>query len=310
MRRTMKHHPTISAVALLVAGTLTAGAYPCTPAVVGPVTPGQAFNLAGYTYAPINTSPASRSTRSTYVYPGQTFNLAGYTYAPVSPENLAPTPATPPQEQPAPTPQPKATPSPWSVEIAGSANFATRPIMRADWEELAPKVNTYGADITVARTITSGLSANIRFGFAYGSDSLTYSDDGYSERYKVTDFILMPGLRYTFGLSENAHLFLGANIGIISRSLKCREYDNFLGAPEGYYPTTIKWHDSDYAFTYSAEIGLRYNITPHIGLFAAYQFSGSSAHPKRAPQEEWDDASYSSPRQYHNTVRCGLSCTF
>ena len=309
---------TLSATVLLIAGAITAAASPSAAAAVGPITPGQPFTIAGYTYAPVNADPSTRATRTTYVTPGQPLTIAGYTYAPVN---------TPPQSQPttkpAPAPQPAASwydtsdaPSPWSVEIAGSANFATRPIMRADWEENAPKVNTYGADITLSRTLIQDLSANIRLSFANGEDSFTETDYGtYSEHYKVTDFALMPGLRYTFQLAPSFAIYLGANIGILSRSLKCREFSPYYYSispdePPVSSSDTTKWHDSTFAFAYCAEIGLRCNITPSLALFAAYQISGSSARPKRTPQEEWDTDTYTSPRQYYNTIRAGLSYTF
>ena len=64
------------------------------------------------------------------------------------------------------------------------------------------------------------------------------------------------------------------------------------------------------SLAYCAEIGLRCDITPQLGLFAAYQISGSSARPKRTPQDEWDTDTYTSPRQYYNTIRAGLTYTF
>ncbi len=313
----MKTTTTLSAISLLLAAaSATAAAYPY---AVGPITPGQPFTLAGYTYAPVSSAPASRAVHATYVTPGQPLTLAGYTYAPVQPASILPPP--PPQEEPAPQPasapwyDPSPSPSPWSVEIAAAANFATRPIMRADWEENAPKVNTYGADITLSRTLVKGLSANIRLSFASGEDSFTETDYGtYSEHYKVTDFALMPGLRYTLPVTTGTSVYLGANIGILSRSLKSRESDTGLLSPEepssSYTDNTTKWHDSALAFAYCAEIGLRCNITPSLALFAAYQISGSSARPKRTPQDEWDTDTYTSPRQYYNTIRLGLSYTF
>ena len=340
-------HLLYAPLCLLLGAAALAEAYPYAPSAVG-IRNGHPFNLAGYTYAPVGMAPASRGTHSTYVYPGQIFNLDGYTYAPVPPESVAvvttppapapepepapapkPTPAPEPEPAPEPTPAPEPvaaptptvttaakTPSPWSVEIAAAANFATRPIMRADWEELAPKVNTYGADITLSRTLVKGLSANIRLGFACGENSFTETDSGtYSERYKVTDFSLMPGLRYTFQLSGRTSCFLGANIGLLSRNLKCREFSawSVVGpepdSPASVYSETTKWHDSDYAFAYSAEIGVRFSISPRTEVFVAYQISGSSARPQRLPQVEGDDT-YSSPHQYYNTVRCGLSYTF
>lgn len=287
------------------------------PHAVGPIIPGQPFAIAGYTYAPVNTAPSSRATCATYVTPGQPLTIAGYTYAPVN---------IPPQARPAYAAQPTPnysypwydtadTASPWSIEIAAAANLATRPIMRAYWEENAPKVNTYGADITISRTLIQDLSANIRLGFASGKDSFTEGDfDMYAERYKVTDFTIMPGLRYTFQLAPSFAIYLGANIGILSRSLKCREFSSSyyyisLDEPPVSSSDTTKWHDSTFAFAYSAEIGLRCNITPHLALFAAYQISGSSARPKRAPQYKGEE-SYSSPCQYYNTIRAGISCTF
>ena len=62
------------------------------------------------------------------------------------------------------------------------------------------------------------------------------------------------------------------------------------------------------SLAYCAEIGLRCDITPQLGLFAAYQISGSSARPKRVLQDEWE--TNASPRQYYNTIRAGLTYTF
>ncbi len=270
------------------------------------ITSGQPFQLGAYTYAPVGKAPASRSTHSTYIYPGQTFSLSGYTYAPVPPESIMtvetpppapapepepapapePTPAPAPEPTPAPAPEPPPAPEPqdapavvpsvpsthpWSLEIAGSYNFALKDLMK--WEGSSnPKVNTYGVDLTALYALNEKHSLNIRLGWATGDDTLKESYMGFSEsdKYEVQNIYIMPGYRFTGNITEKLHFFGGANLGIAQTKVTNKE--TWTGGGE-------KYNKSKWGFAWSIEAGLAQDITKRSKVTLAVQLMGLTGRP-------------------------------
>lgn len=187
--------------------------------------------------------------------------------------------------------------NPYSIEAAVSYNFAARDIFRfGDFK--GPKVDTLGVDVTGMYTVTENSSFNLRFGFATGSDSTTY-DDFFRFRARVNNFYLMPGYRYTMPLGDYTSGFIGVNIGIINQSIKLKLTDEDFAD---------KAHGSDYGFAYSAEAGLRYEISKHFDIFVAYQFFGSTAEVGGSHDHDSDIAEMRS--QLYHCVRAGVSLDF
>ena len=187
--------------------------------------------------------------------------------------------------------------NPYSIEAAVSYNFAARDIFRfGDFK--GPRVDTLGVDLTGMYTVNENSSFNLRFGFATGSDSKSY-DDFFSLRARVNNFYLMPGYRYTMPLGDYISGFIGVNIGVINQSVKLKLTD------EDYID---KAHGSDYGFAYSAEAGLRYEISKHFDVFVAYQFFGSTAEVGGSHDHDSDIAEMRS--QLYHCVRAGVSFDF
>lgn len=190
--------------------------------------------------------------------------------------------------------------NPYSIEAAVSYNFAARDMFKfGDFK--GPKVDTLGVDITGMYTVNSNSSFNLRFGFATGSDDKNY-EDLFKMRARVNNFYLMPGYRYTHPMGEYVSGFIGANIGIINQSVKLKISDSEFES---------RGHGSDYGFAYSAEVGLRYEISKHFDVFVAYQFFGSTAEVggshSHGNDEDW--GAKLSAQLYH-CVRAGVSFDF
>lgn len=208
--------------------------------------------------------------------------------------------------------------SPWSVEVAGGYQFAIREfqkspmvsdgknLYRSDWS--MPKVDLISADITGVYNLTDRQALTLRFGYAAGDDSV----GGDEERARVKDevelFTIMPGYRYTMPVyQDKLKAFAGVNAGVAYLKYKSTQ----SGAPDDFYNTKVD--DSDWGFAYSAEIGLRYDVTENIGIFAAYQFSGNTADVKRLPYNRNPKnpmIDNQTRMQVYNGVRAGLSYAF
>lgn len=187
--------------------------------------------------------------------------------------------------------------NPYSIEMGVSYNFAARDIVKVK-NGNAPKVDTLGVDLTGVYAVSDRSSLNLRFGFATGSDDVrgnSYFDTSKTD-VRVNSFYLMPGYRYTHPLGEYAYGFIGANIGVINESIKAKFTDNF---------DVRRFHGSEYGFAYSAEVGMRYEISRHFDVFLAYQFFGSTAEPGLNHV-----ADSSTRSQLYHCVRAGVSIDF
>ena len=186
--------------------------------------------------------------------------------------------------------------NPYSLELGVGYNFAARDIVKADGYN-APRVDTLGVDLTGVYAVNEHSSFNLRFGFATGSDDASQIG-GYKMDVRVNDFFLMPGYRYTHPMGEYVSGFIGANVGVINESLKLK-----LEEPD---VATYHAHNSEYAFAYSAEVGLRYRISRHFEAFLAYQFFGSTADPSFTG----DDNGAHTRKQLYHGVRLGVALDF
>lgn len=183
--------------------------------------------------------------------------------------------------------------NPYSIELAGSYNFAARDIVKVNGN--GPKVDTIGVDLTGMYTVNDRSSWNLRFGFASGSDN--DSDGLFSNtKVRVNNFYLMPGYRYTHPLGDYVSGYIGVNIGVINEALKVK----YTGAP-----MEERFHGSKFGFAYSAEVGLRYEISSHFDVFVAYQFFGSTAEPGLNGVQD-----SSTRAQLYHCVRAGVSFDF
>ena len=191
---------------------------------------------------------------------------------------------------PAPAPAPAPIVSPWAVEVGTGYNFASKNLFKGDKDQ--KKVNTWGWDLTGVYKLDENNALTLRLGYAYGNRK---QDDDY--RFKVNNWSLMPGYRYTYALDDQWSLFAGVNVGVT----------NMKWRVTGEGEATDK---SGWGFGYSAELGVRYAINTNWDVFAAYQFSGSTASPKYTEGPEGQVDSIRAKAQNYHSVRIGVGYTF
>ncbi len=210
------------------------------------------------------------------------------------------------------------TTNPWSVELAGGYQFAAREFqkspMASNGENIyrsnlsMPKVDLISADVTGVYNLTDKQALTLRFGYAAGDDSINIDGEATSVKDKVELFSIMPGYRYSIPVyQDKLKAFAGVNAGVAYLKYKSTQSD----APDEFYNTKVD--DSAWGLAYSAEIGLRYDVTENVGVFAAYQFSGNTADVKRPtynrnPNNPMIDNQ--TRAQVYNGVRAGLSYAF
>ncbi len=232
------------------------------------------------------------------------------TTATTAPAATAPAAATPTETTPV-----AAPPCALTWELGAGYNFATRHLAPGD-DELNPKVDTLNIDLTAVYKLAEQHALTLRFGYAGGTDSVTetetWTEGGYTihESYRVharvNNFYLMPGYRFTQALTDTVSLFAGANIGVANSSVKIKE--TWEGSAAGYSGgESYKAHGSEFGLAYSAEIGIRYNITPTWDIFIAYQLFGSTA----KPDVDYGDGDVAKTRQQlSHGIRVGIGCQF
>ena len=217
---------------------------------------------------------------------------------------------TKPAPAPAPVPTPAPVVSPWAVELGAGFNKAAKVTFPTDEEfgQDQKKVNTWSWDITGVYNLDENNALTLRLGYAYGNRQQDEAD-----RIITNTWCLMPGYRYTYALNDQWSLFAGANIGVASHAwrLKMDADDGEDGDDEGDdvdVPRSI--HKSGWGFAYSAELGVRYDISTNWNVFAAYQFSGNTAAPKYKISGPGATYSLRSKRQNFHGVRIGVGYTF
>lgn len=211
------------------------------------------------------------------------------------------------------------TTNPWSVELAGGYQFAIRefqkpPLLGGEHagnraKVPMPKVDLISADVTGVYNLTDRQALTLRFGYATGDDKKkAEGDDTTYVKDEVDLFTLMPGYRYTLPVyGDKLKAFAGVNAGLAYVKYKSEQY----GVPNDNYNTKVD--DDNWGLAYSVEIGLRYDVTERVGVFAAYQFSGNTAHIKRHTYNHGTQNSHAdnqTRKQVYNGVRAGLSYAF
>lgn len=185
---------------------------------------------------------------------------------------------------------------PLSLEVAGVYRFASRYIMSDDFV-YGKKIDTYGGDLTLVYGLNDNWSANLRIGYTFGDE--VDRDYGCRQEVDLHTFTIMPGLRYTTPLNDTWSVYGGVNMGVANESVKYRMY-----APLDKW--TEKFHDSEWNFAVSAEVGLRYKVSENTEIFAAYEFYGSVATPLLG--DEW--TRLDTHRQTYHGIRTGVSIKF
>ena len=193
---------------------------------------------------------------------------------------------------PAPTPAPAPIVSPWAIEVGTGYNFASKDLFKGVEDQ--KKVNTWGWDLTGVYKLDENNALTLRLGYAYGSRK---QDNDI--RYKVNNWSLMPGYRYTYALSDKWFAFAGANVGLVSFAWLDKEKED-LGNN----------HKSGWGFGYSAELGVRYAVCGNWDAFVAYHFSGDTASPRYIVTRGGQSTSIRPKKQNFHGVRIGVGCKF
>ena len=183
-----------------------------------------------------------------------------------------------------------AVASPWSIELAATYTWGVPDI----YQYVSPcqEIKSIGADITGVYAIDEHNAVTLRFGYTWGGEKFAWDEEWIKTR--IHTFSLMPGYRYTSPICDQLSWFVGANVGIANASYKITEYDQ---------EDKDSAHKSGWGFAYSAEIGLRYELTENLDVFCAYQYGGNTASPK-------EEGNRFAHRQHGHTARVGVGIKF
>ncbi|MCQ2365777.1 MAG: outer membrane beta-barrel protein [Akkermansia sp.] len=166
-----------------------------------------------------------------------------------------------------------AVASPWSIELATTYTWGVPDIYNGAWNNgHCKEIKSIGADITGVYAIDEHQAVTLRFGYTWGGEKWAADEEGSWNKTRIHTFSLMPGYRYTDAITDQLSWFVGANIGIANASYKDSTYyeKERLGSD----------HKAAWGFAYSAEVGLRYELTESLDVFCAYQYGGNTASPK------------------------------
>lgn len=188
--------------------------------------------------------------------------------------------------EPAPIVTPAPAPCcPLTLEVAGVYKSAAKELLSYG---PAKEIDVMGADLTLVKPLCGNSAVTLRFGYNFG-DEAQRGVFGGTEEVDVHSFYLMPGYRYTHALTEKTSLYGAVNAGIANTSFKYK----FDDAEE-----IDKWHDSDWGFIATLELGVRYQLCEKTELFAAYEFTANYAKPDGCDE------------QTYNGVRVGVGFKF
>ncbi len=209
---------------------------------------------------------------------------------------------------PALTPAVAASTEGWYAEVAafvGSSNqdIATSPYASAPMPE---RVDIIGGDLTVGYNLDAQNAIQLRFGYGFGRDmnSSGSAETGMDKNtMDVHTFTLMPGYRYTYKMDDSWSIYGAVHAGIANQSLK---FETEAIEVNRYHHE--RDHASDWGFAYSAEIGVRYDISSCMYTFLAYEFRGSDV--KSTITSNWHNDEVQSKAQTYHVIRLGLGCNF
>ena len=197
-----------------------------------------------------------------------------------APRSVAPLTPTPPPPTIASSPEitlvNQTNKSNFSVEIAGSYNFATRRIY-SGYVGDGPEVNTTGIDLTFLYHINPKNAITFRVGYSFGTEDETNtayaSYSSYDLDFEISNLYFMPGYRGETAISDSASLFWGFNLGIVSEHVKV------TASTSRYFSDPIS--ASEVGFAYSIEVGTNIHFSPNAGIVMAAILSGSTAEPSQ-----------------------------
>lgn len=150
--------------------------------------------------------------------------------------------------EPAPIPlAPAPVDCPLSIEVGAVYTVALSDVVNG-----VDGIDTWGVDVTALYDICPKWAVTLRGGWAEGDD------DGLD----TTVWSIMPGIRYTSPITDKLAWYAGANVGVANVEYSVGD----LSVDET-------------GFAYSAEIGLRYNLTERFYVFGAVQGNGNFAEP-------------------------------
>ena len=193
-----------------------------------------------------------------------------------------------------------AVASPWSIELAATYTWGVPDIHK--YTSPCKEIKSIGADITGVYAIDEHQAVTLRFGYTWGGEKFAMADyfgeneDAWSKT-RIHTFSLMPGYRYTSPICDKLSWFAGANVGIANASYKDNTY---VGTER---QVDEAFHKSAWGFAYSAEVGLRYELTESLDVFCAYQYGGNTASPKIEGERIYH-------RQHGHQARVGVGIKF
>ena len=150
----------------------------------------------------------------------------------------------------------QSEPGRWGVEVAGVYNRALKDIRR---HSPAPRIDTWGADVTGLYRVRGQHFASCRFSYAYGAE------DGF----KLHQFALVPGYRYEWVLNEQWSAYAGAGIGIGVAML------DYPGMQHKHYAISRK--DDMANVVYGVELGTSYAISLTVRVLGSLGVNGGTA---------------------------------
>lgn len=190
-----------------------------------------------------------------------------------------------------------AQPSPWAVEIAGVHTWTM-----ADADDWHHNINTMGIDITAIYNINTHWAATLRFSWAYGSGryaEIDGPDEYFREKSEITNWAISGGVRYTAPLFGKLSWFTGANVGWGRTEMTAINEE--MGGEDGY--RYIKGSADDVGLSYSAEIGLKYDLTTNLYITGSAGVRGVWTTPN------WPSG-YRSDQQFGTSAGIGLGWAF
>ena len=190
-----------------------------------------------------------------------------------------------------------AVASPWSIELAATYTWGVPDIHK--YTSPCKEIKSIGADITGVYAIDENNAVTLRFGYTWGGEKFAnaslfgFDVEGW-EKVRIHTFSLMPGYRYTSPICDQLSWFVGANVGVANASYKYSIYSQ--------EQRLLSMHNAAWGFAYSAEIGLRYELTESLDVFCAYQYGGNTARAKKYGLH--------AKRQHGHTARVGVGIKF
>lgn len=209
---------------------------------------------------------------------------------------------------PAPLPEPQAIVQPLSVELGMGYNWAMTKQLSTSPYGKKNHMKSMSWDVTGVYDLDDTSALTLRFSYSYGRDKFNTGFeeqiDGvtYHARETQHEFALMPGYRLNCQMTESVTVFAGANVGLANVSYKL---DDYVQSPLGRDRVSV--HDSAWGLGYSAELGVKYQLTESTDVFTAFTVTGNTAKTKT----QWDgDTITKGTRPCYIGVRAGVDVRF